>query len=206
MADDYKTMIPIDSIYKYHGGYQRVYECRVCHGLLFGEGVERERDIGGADYDAAAKLSCILCDKKAPLPERYRVALGTLGQLCMQRVVPQGRNAITYSFCSFNVTVRDPDFIDTLGLDLVDLVEVRFDYEGETVLAHKDGFMVDTGDDVEDRLFDDGLDTGDDEFTPGILAHEFVYRVRHDLKLKYGEGSEPETLSVQHAGAEGGEA
>lgn len=181
MADNYKTMIPIDSIYKYPSRYQRVYECRVCHGLLFGEGYERERDIGSADYDAAAKLSCILCDKKAPLPERYRVALGTLGQLCMQRVVHWGQNAITYSFCSFNVTVRDPDYIDTLGLDLVDLVEVRFDYEGEAVLAHKDGFMVDTGDDVEDRLFDDGLDAGDDEFTPGLLAKEFVDRFRYDM-------------------------
>lgn len=181
MADDYKTMIPIDSIYKYHSGYQRVYECRVCHGVLFGEGIERERDIGSADYEAAARLSCILCDEKAPLPERFRMALGTLGQLCMQRVVHWGQNAITYSFCSFNVTVRDPDYIDTLGLDLVDLVEVRFDYEGETVLAHKDGFMVDTGEDVEDRLFDDGLDTGDDEFTPGLLAKEFVDRFRYDM-------------------------
>ena len=181
MADDYKTMIPIDSIYKYHSGYQRVYECRVCHGVLFGEGIERERDIGSADYDAAASLSCSLCNEKAPLPERFRMALGTLGRLCMKRVVHWDQNAITYSFGSFNVTVRDPDCIDTLGLDLVDLVEVRFDYEGETVLAHKDGFMVDTGEDVEDRLFDDGLDAGDDEFTPGILAHEFVYRFRYDM-------------------------
>lgn len=197
MADDYKTMIPIDSIYKYHSGYQRVYECRVCHGLLFGEGIERERDIGSADYDAAARLSCSLCNEKAPLPERFRMALGTLGQLCMQRVVHWGQNAITYSFCSFNVTVRDPDFIDTLGLDLVDLVEVRFDYEGETVLAHKDGFMVDTGEDEEDRLFDDGLDAGDDEFTPRILALELVNRVRHDLKLKYGENARSGTRALQ---------
>ena len=182
MADSYKTMIPIDSIYKYHSGYQRVYECRVCHGVLFGEGIERERDIGSADYDAAARLSCSLCNEKAPLPERFRMALGTLGQLCMQRVVHWEQNAITYSFGSFNVTVRDPDFIDTLGLDLVDLVEVRFDYEGETVLAHKDGFMVDTGEDEEDRLFDDGLDTGDDEFTPGLLAKEFVDRFRYDME------------------------
>lgn len=187
MADKYKTMIPVDSICKFPDCYQRVYECEVCHGLLFGEGVERERAIGSADYEAAARLSCSLCNENAPLTEQYRMALGTLGQLCMQLGGNRGRYVIAFCFFSFNVTVRDPKSLYTPGLDLVDLVEVRFDYEGETVLAHKDGFMVDTGEDVEDRLFDDGLDAGDDEFTPGILAHEFVYRVRRDLERKYAK-------------------
>lgn len=178
MADSYKTMKRTGVIPENEGeeyGPLRPYECEVCHGVS----LDRCQDPG--------ELTCILCNENAPLPERFRMALGTLGQLCMQRGLRVDLNPITYSFGSFNVTVRDPDYIVTLGLDLVEWVWVNFDYEGETVLAHKDGFMVNTGDGAEDRLFADGLDAGGDRFTPRILAQEVVDRVRHDLELKYAK-------------------
>ena len=176
MADSYKTMIPIDSIYKYHSGYQRVYECRVCHGLLFGEGVERERDIGSADYEAAARLSCSLCDEKAPLPERYRMALTTVQSACGD-VGETPVDCADYGFPSFE-KFYSSDFHHALS-------SVSFRTGGGPLVEAYPHEIIFSLAENWSQLFDSILNGQIEPLNPRRLAQEVVDRVRHDLKLKY---------------------
>ena len=170
MADNYKTMIPLDSLNRGPGRWQRVYECEVCHGVLFGEGVERTSKIRCSEYDDPARLSCSLCDESAPLSRRYRMALNTLA----------GNEWALY---------RDPvdpaDFasFDTVSLNPEDDTTVVAEFEYRDMYIKAGPHDISVLNDGPDRQlhFDFGLDAEEDPYGPKHLALEVVNRVRRDL-------------------------
>ena len=123
------------------------------------------------------KLRCMLCDESAPLIERYRMAVNTLGWLSYECPPPIGY--VFFRSPSFNsVIYDDEDGVSTW---------IRFDYEQATVVATLGGFTITVGGEEKERWFGSDLDAGGDKLTPRILAQEVVNRVRHDLKLKYAK-------------------
>ena len=176
MADNYKTMIPLDSLNRGPGRWQRVYECEVCHGVLFGEGIERERDIGSADSDAAARLSCRLCDESAPLPERYRMALTTVQSACGD-VGETPVDCADYGFPSFE------KFYSSGVHHALSSVSFRTG-GGPLVEAYPHEIIFSLAENWS-QLFDSILNGQIEPLNPRRLAQEVVDRVRHDLKLKY---------------------
>lgn len=188
MADNYTTMKRTGVIPENEGeeyGPLRPYECEVCHGVS----LDRCQDPG--------ELTCSLCDESAPLRDRYCMAMHTLGWLCLKHGKDLG-HTILLRFGSLEVCV--------VVIGDTDFVEAKFKYKDATVCACSGGFNVKVGGKEEVLRFADSLDTGGDKFTPRILAQEVVDRVRHDLKLKYGENAGLETPSLQGASAKGVEA
>lgn len=167
MAVNYRTMKPAKTLSVDEGeehGPLRAYECEVCHGVSFERCTNPER------------LTCRLCNEKAPVLESYRMALNTLGWHCSEdrRALGLGFNL---GFSSFDFVRIDDD---------ITYIDTEFEYKQASVIADLDGFIVSVGDEEKKRRFVDGPDAGGDQFTPRVLAQEVVNRVRRDLKYIYG--------------------
>ena len=186
MVKGYKTMKWVETLSTDSDEDDRLtaYECKVCHGVLL---------VRCAD---AGKLTCMLCDESAPLPERYRMAVNTMGWLSYECPPPPGY--VYFRSASFkSVIYDDEDGQSTWAV---------FDYEQATVVATLGGFTITVGGEEKQRWFGDDLDAGGDKFTPRILAQEVVDRVRHDLKLEYGGNAGLGTRTLQDASRESREA
>lgn len=173
------------------------YMCGTCHGVYFAR--PSDPYYGETPEESASEVTCSLCDENAPLSKRYWTGLTTLAWAYLEN----GGSAWEQKASDFGFPSFDEVFIDRSCFDGGS--RFRFTYEGADVTAETTTIGWFPPVPFWDS-FANVLDGGGDRFAPRVLALELVNRVRHDLKLKYGEGSEPETLSVQHAGAEGGEA
>lgn len=167
MTDGYKTVKWVETLSTDSDEDDRLtaYECEVCHGVS----LDRCQDPG--------ELTCVLCDEAAPLEEKYRMALNTLGWLSTVHAPPIGY-----------VYFRSPSF-KRVVYDAEDGEEtwVLFEYEHAIVQADLGGFDIMVGGEERRRWLGRGLDADGGRFSPRMLALEVVDRVRHDLKLKYAK-------------------
>ena len=165
MVKDYKTMRWVETLSddSDEDDRLRAYECVVCHGVSLARCAD------------AGKLRCSLCDESAPLTERYRMGLNTLGWLSYECAPPPGY--VFFRSPSFERVIYD----DEGGESTL----VLFEYEHATVEAGLGGFAITVGGEEKLRWLHGDLDAGGDQFTPRRLAQEVVDRVRHDLKLKH---------------------
>ena len=192
MADDYKTMRRV-GIRESGNGYRGVYECQVCHGVLLDRDHANSLSAERFKPDAVAELTCSLCDESAPLSERYWMALTTLVNSCLT-VRGKRVDCADYGFPSFE------KFYSSFCYE--DYVSVSFRTGGGTHVEagpHEIDFSLSEN---WSQLFDSILNGQIEPLNPRRLAQELVNRVRHDLKLKYGENAGLETRALQDASRE----
>lgn len=94
--------------------FQGVYECETCHGVRIDEGLDSYDDANFYE-NVIPEMPCCLCDKEAPLSERYQMALDTLAW------------AVPIWGCSYFPLVGFPsiDTVSTWGRDIKN-IEVDF--------------------------------------------------------------------------------
>ena len=182
MAADYKTMKWVETLSEDDDDADRIQvsECEVCHGFSL-------------DWcEDPGELTCVLCDEGAPLEEKYRMALNTLGWLSTVHAPPIGY--VYFRSPSFKRVVYDAEDGESTW--------VLFEYEHAIVQADLGGFDIMVGGEKRRRWLGRGLDADGGRFSPRILALEVVNRVRHDLELEYGENAGSETRALQNASRE----
>lgn len=175
MTDGCKTM-KLTGIREYGHGWQRVYECQVCHGVLLdGESVN---SLSPECFKpvAVAEMTCSLCDESAPLSERYWMALTTLVNSCLT-VRGKRVDCADYGFPSFE------KFYSSFCYE--DYVSVSFRVGDGTHVEAGPHEIVFSLSENWPQLFDSILNGQIEPLNPRRMAQEVVDRVRHDLKLKY---------------------
>lgn len=183
VAEEHKTMKFLKAIRKSQG-YQGVYECEVCHGVLIDKEFTSSTDDMRYSPLAVSEMTCNLCDAGAPLSRKYETAMTTLSWSCI------GALACNYApnrgFPSFGwlcISASDA----SIGTATFEYQEV--DLEAGPYAIN----LLTTEDSLHPRssqrlLFDDALDGRSDLLDPKRLALEVVNRVVHDLKLQHEAG------------------
>lgn len=179
MTDGYKTM-KLTGIHESGYGWQRKYECQVCHGVLLDR--ESANSLSPECFKpvAVADMTCSLCDRHAPLSEQYWMGLNTLCcSVCPPRYWNQAADASIFGFPSFRrIYRRDGD---------MDEMTASFDDDDLLVTAGADGISIKAPGKHSIRYeFSDRLDAAYPHLFSRRLAQEVVNRVRHDLKYIYG--------------------
>lgn len=177
MTDSYKTM-KFSSIRESGYGWQRKYECQVCHGVLLDR--ESANSLSPECFKpvAVADMTCSLCDETAPLTDQYWMGLTTVQDACWDaRGVPV--DCADYGFPSFERTRRslyqENDMYVSFRVDGGPLISARPDEIG---FAWTENWF---------QIFDSILNGQIEPLNPRRLALEVVNRVRHDLKLEYAK-------------------
>ena len=189
MSDSYKTM-KLTGIREYGYGWQRVYECQVCHGVLLdGESVN---SLSPECFKpvAVADMTCSLCDRHAPLSEQYWMGLTTVQYACGPARW-MNIDCVESGFPSFERFYSFPNREDSV------FVTFRID-GGPLINAHPHEIEFSPTENRK-QLFDGILNGQFEPLNPRRMALELVNRVRHDLKLKYGENAGSETRASQDA-------
>lgn len=196
MTDSYKTM-KLAGIRESGNGYRGVYECRVCHGVLLDRDSANSLSAERFKPSSVADMTCSLCDERAPLSEQYWMGLTTLVDACLT-VRGKRVDCADYGFPSFE------KFYSAFCYE--DYVSVSFRVGDGTLVEAGPAEITFAVSADWSQLFDSVLNGQIEPLNPRLLAQEVVDRVRHDLKLKYGENAGLETRTLQDASREGREA
>lgn len=166
------------------------YRCGACHGVYFTRVLDPDWDV--IPEEPAFEVTCSLCNERAPLSDRYWMALATLAWAYLENG----------GCCRKGPELGFPSF-DEVRVDGHDFNESTVDF------THMGAYVTAMTTDIEWHApaplwvsFSGILDNAGGRFAPDVLALEVVNRVRHDLELEYWENAGSETRALQNASRE----